>query len=126
MFENATLGLNTLSLAYGLDRDADGDLLGFSNFVEIDVQYLSGKRVVLDFLDQRQPFGTGIVFDGKIDQEVLGNGVVNQVLHFFRIYLKVLWLSLATVNDGGNTPIRTEFFSPGATSQRAGECIQRY
>ena len=68
VLKHAALGLHTLGLTKGLDRHQNGHLLVLGHLVEIHVQHLAAKRMVLDFLHQRQPLGARIVLDGKVNQ----------------------------------------------------------
>ena len=90
MLEHAALGLDALGFADGFNRHHDGDLLVFGDLVEINVEHLAGQGMVLDFLDQRQPLGPGIVLDRQVHQEILGDRMVNQVLHFLGLDFEVL------------------------------------
>ena len=124
VLQHAALGLHALGLADGLDRHQDGHLLVLGHFVEIHVQHLAGEGMVLDFLHQGQPLGPGVVLDRQVHQEVLGNGMVNQVFHLLGVDLQVLRLGLPAIDDGRNAAGGAERFGPGPPAQHAGSCVE--
>ena len=124
MLQHAALGLHALGLADGFDRHQDGYLLVLGHFVEINVQHLAGEGMVLDFLHQGQSLGPGIVLDGQVHQEVLGDGMVNQVFHFLGVDFQVLRLGLPAIDDGRDAPGGAERFGPGPPAQDAGGCVE--
>ena len=119
VLKHAAIGLNTLGLADGFDGHHDGDLLVLGNFVKINVQHLARERVMLNFLHQRQPLGTGIILDLQVHQQVLGERMVNEVFHLLGLDLEVLGRGLPTVNDCGYAAGSAEGLGPRAACQRA-------
>ena len=95
MLEHAAADLHAHGFADGFHRHQDGDLLVFGNFVEIHVEHLAGERMMLDFLDQGEAFGAGVVLDRQVHQQVLGDGMVDQVLHLLGADFEVLGLGCA-------------------------------
>ena len=126
VFEDTTAGLDASRLADGFNRDHHGDFLVLGHFVEIHMQHLSAERMMLDLLHQCQAFGTRVVLHCEIYQEVLGDGMMNQILHFLGADFQILRLGLATVNHGRDTPEAAQFFSAGAPRQRSRKCIECY
>ena len=88
------------------------------------MQHLAREGMVLDFLHQRQPLGPGIVLDRQVHQEILRDGMVDQVLHFLGVDFEVLRRGLPAIDDGRNTAPGAERFGPGAPAQDAGSCVE--
>ena len=79
VLQRAAVGLDAFSFAGRLERHQHGDLFVFGHLVEINVQHLAREGMVLDFLHQRQPLGPGIILDRQVHQEILGDGMVDEV-----------------------------------------------
>ena len=112
-------GLHARRFARRFERNVDGDLFIFGDFVEIHMQHFAAHRVVLDFLHEREALGLGIALHGQVDQEVFGNRVVDEVADLLGIHLEVLRLGLATINRRRHTAGRTEFFDFTALNESA-------
>src|ERR1039458_10229644 len=80
---------------------------------EIDMQHFAGEGIVLNFLHQRQSLGPGIVLDGEVHQEILGDRMVDQVFHFLGVDFDVLRRHLPAINDGWDAPSGTESLGSG-------------
>ncbi len=63
VFEHAAIGLDADGFAFGFDRHHDGDFFVFGYFMKIDMKHFAVEGVMLNFLNQRQPFGAGIFLD---------------------------------------------------------------
>ena len=124
VLQHAALGLYALGFANRLDRHEDGDFLILGDFVEIHVEHLAGEGVVLDFLDQGQPLGPGVVLDRQVHQQVFGDRMVDEVFHFLGIDLEILRWRLPAIDDGRNPAVGPERFGPGAPAQEAGSCFE--
>ena len=68
--------------------------------------------MVLDFLHQRQALRAGVVLDGEIHQQILRDGVLDEVFEFLGVDFQVLGLRLPPINHGGNAPRLHEVFWP--------------
>ena len=90
------------------------------------MQDLPAQGVVLDFLHQREPLRTRVIFHLEIHQQVLGDGMVDEVFHFFGLELEVLGLGLTAIDHGRDAPCGAQSLRAGAPAQRPGKGIQCY
>ena len=74
----------------------------FSDFMEINVKNLAGKRMMLDFLHQREVFAFLRSVNDQVNEKILGDGVVNEGLDVLDLDLKTLRLVEAAVDYGRN------------------------
>ncbi len=110
VFEHAAGVFHPGRLADGFQRHLDDDFLVLGHFMKIHVQDVAVQRVMLDFLDEREAPGAGVIFDGQIHQQIFRDGMVDEVAEFLGVDLEVLGLGLPAVNDGGHAPGGTQLF----------------
>ena len=125
MLEHAASGLDPGRFTRRFHRDSHGNLLVLGDLMKIDVQNLPGERVVLHFLHQDQPGRVGVSFDCQINQDGLGNGVMNQIFDLLEPDLEVLRLGSTPVNDGRDASTGAQFSDAAAFGQGAWKDFQR-
>src|SRR6266516_1789590 len=74
---------------------------------------------MLDFLDQGQALGPGILSHRQVHQEVLRSRVMNEVFEKLAVDFQVLRLALTSVDDGRDTATVPKLPGSPATAQRA-------
>ena len=126
MFEHAFAGLDANGFADRFDGHHDRNLFVLGDLMKIHMHEFAAQRVVLDFLQQRQPLRTGIVLHREIDQEVFRRRMLDQVANFLGADLQVLRLGLPAINDGGDAPGGAQFLCPAAPCLRTGKRVQCY
>ena len=118
VFEHAAAGLHAGGFADGFHRHLDGDLFILGHFMKIHVQDLAVERVMLDFLDEREALGAGVIFHGQIHQQIFRSGMVDEVADFLRVDFEVLRLGLAAVNDRRHATRVAQFLDSAPTHLR--------
>ena len=126
VFQDATAGFDASGFPDGFHRDGDRHLFILGNFMKIHVKDFAAQRMVLHFLDQRQPPALGAAFERQIHQDGFGDGTVNQVFNLVQTDFEVLWSRPAAIDDCGNPPVGAQFFDAGPFGQRARRSRQRY
>ena len=114
MFEGAAAVLDAGGFADGFNGHEHGDLLVFGHFMEIHMDDLAGERMMLDFLQQREALGAGVVLHREVYEQVFRGGMIQQVANFLANHFDVLRLGLATINGGGHATGGAQFFDFGA------------
>ena len=94
--------LTPSGFAHAVHRDGEDDFFVFGDFVQINVEHLVGKDVVLDFLDDGQAVGLGVALHGEVEQDVFGGGAVDDVADVLEIDFQFLGLVELPVNDRGD------------------------
>jgi hypothetical protein len=90
--------------------------------MEIHMHDLAAERVMLDFLNQRQAPG---LVEIEIHEDVLGGGVVDEIIQFARDEFQIFRLGgELAVDDGGHATGFAKFLVSAATRLRAGFGIQ--
>ena len=92
VFQGAAAGLDAQGFAHAVHRNGEDHFFVFSDFVQINMEQLVGKDVVLNLLDDGQAVGLGVALDGEIEQDVFGGGAVNDVADVLEIDFQFLGL----------------------------------
>ncbi len=124
VLKNAAAVLDAGGFARRFNWHHDGHLLVFGNFMEIHMQHLAAQRMMLDFLHQCEPLGPRVILDREVHQQVLRDGMVNQIVQIRGGDLQALGLLLPAINDRRNAPGIAQFFRAAAPGLRAGIGIQ--
>ena len=77
--------------------------------MKVDMEDFAGKRVMLNFLHQREVLAFLRSVHHQVNEKVLGYGVMNQGLDILDLDLKTLRLIEAAVDYGGNPAGGAEF-----------------
>ena len=121
VFENAAASFDADRFAGGFNGHHDGYQFVFGDFMKINVQHFSGQRVMLDFLNEREAL---LLVHVQIHENVLGEGLIDEIGHFAPDKLEIFGLGLTTVDGGRDATCITEFFYFRASRLGARKCIQ--